>query len=559
MLKFGKQESKSLLTETQTTTLSGAKILIKTLKRLGVDTIFGYPGGIVLSVYDELFKQNDIKHILVRHEQSAVHAAEGYARVSGKCGVVLVTSGPGATNTVTGLANAYLDGYPVVVLTGQVQASLIGKDAFQEVNIVDITKSCTKANYQVTDVKNLQPVLEKAFNTAMSGKKGPVVVDLAKNIFTDSAVFTPASIFSKPVVKYSQEQIKSVLKELCSASRPVIAAGGGIIHGKASSELIELAKLLDIPVVNTMMALGSYPCENENYLGMVGIFGSYSANQTLRESDLILSIGARFNDRITCCFPDGELSRKFIQVDINENEISRIIPAYLSVCGDSKLVLADLICEFKNGGYTLNPEQKSWLKHVIEFKSQNRKNHKISEKLHSYEVIDAISNFTKDMEPWVCTEVGQHQLWAAQNFTFSKPGQFITSGGSGTMGFGLPAAIGASIADKQHPVICIAGDGSLQMNFQELAVCVDYNLPVKLFVLNNGYLGMVRQLQQNFYESRFSETKISNPDFIKLADAYGIKSIRVAQSNAILPALEEAFAVKGPVLVEFLVEPLEVV
>lgn len=559
MLKFGKQESRLLLTNTQTITLSGAKILIKTLKRLGVDTIFGYPGGIVLGVYDELFKQNEIKHILVRHEQAAVHAAEGYSRVSGKCGVVLVTSGPGATNTVTGLANAYLDGSPVVVLTGQVQASLIGKDAFQEVNIIDMTKSCTKANYQVTDVKELQSALEKAFYTAMNGKKGPVLVDLAKNIFTDSCRFDSASIFTKTEIKYSLGQIKSVLTELASASRPVIVSGGGVVQSNASMELIQLAEILNIPVVNTMMALGTYPEEKENYLGMIGIFGNYSANQTLRESDLILSVGARFNDRITCCFPDGELKRKFIQIDINEKEISRIIPAYLSVTGDAKSILTDLIYEFKNGGYGQNSEQKSWLKRAIEFKSQNRKNHKISEKLHSFEVIEAISDFTKDMAPVVCTEVGQHQLWTAQNFKFTMPGQFITSGGSGTMGFGLPAAIGASIAVNKQPVICISGDGSLQMNFHELATCADYNLPVKLFVINNGYLGMVRQLQQKFYEGRFSQTKISNPDFIKLAEAYGIKGIRVENENDIMPALQDAFESEGTVLVEFIVEPLEVV
>lgn len=559
MLKFGKQESKLLLTDTQTITLSGAKILIKTLAKLGVDIIFGYPGGIVLGVYDELYKQNEIKHILVRHEQAAVHAAEGYARVSGKCGVVLVTSGPGATNTVTGLANAYLDGYPVVVLTGQVQASLIGKDAFQEVNIIDITKSCTKANFQVTDVKDLQPTLEKAFHTAMEGKKGPVVVDLAKNIFTETARYLPSLIFTKKQPAYSSNLIKEILNEICLAHKPVIVAGGGVIQGNASLELIEFAKLLNIPVVNTMMALGSFPYYEENYLGMVGIFGSYSANQTLRESDLILSVGARFNDRITCCFPDGELKRKFIQIDINENEISRIIPAYLSVCGNAKSILSDLICEFKNGGYIQNPEQTIWLKRAIDFKSQNRKNHKISEKLHSFEIIDAISDFTKDMMPVVCTEVGQHQLWTAQNFKFTRPGQFITSGGSGTMGFGLPAAIGVCAADKEHPVICIAGDGSLQMNFHELATCVDYNLPVKLFVLNNGYLGMVRQLQQNFYESRFSETKISNPDFVKLAEAYGIKAMRVETREEIIPALRETFMAAAPVLVEFIIEPMEVV
>ena len=548
-----------MLANTQTETLSGAKILIKTLKQLDVDTIFGYPGGIVLSIYDELFKQNDIKHILVRHEQAAVHAADGYARVSGKCGVVLVTSGPGATNTVTGIANAYLDGFPLVVLTGQVQASLIGKDAFQEVNIIDITKSCTKANYQVTDVKDLQQVLEKAFNTAISGKKGPVVIDLAKNIFSETVEFNPQTIFQTPQKKYSPDLIKNILNEICNAKRPVIVAGGGVIHSDASEELLSLTKILNIPVINSMMSLGCYPQEKENYLGMYGIFGSFSANQALRESDLILSLGARFNDRITCCFKDGKLNGKFIQVDINKDEISRNLKADISVNADIKNVLSDLICELKTNSYLQNSEQRLWMQRTAGFKEKNKKNHKISEKLHSFEVIEAISDFTKDMEPIVCTEVGQHQLWTAQNFKFTKNTNFLTSGGLGTMGFGLPAAIGACIADSGRPVICISGDGSLQMNISELETCRDYNLPVKLFVLNNGYLGMVRQLQEQFFGSRFSETKISNPDFVKMSEAYGIKGFSVQTKEELLSSIKKAFEIDGPVLVDIKTEAIEVV
>lgn len=295
---------------TEIITLTGAQIIIETLKKLGVDTIFGYPGGIVLSVYDELFKQKNIKHYLVRHEQAAVHAAEGYARVSGKCGVVLVTSGPGASNTVSGIANAYLDGYPLVVLTGQVFSSLIGKDAFQEVDIIDITKSCTKANYQVRNVKELEKTLVEAFHTAMSGKQGPVVVDLAKNIFTETSEFIPSISYEINKPQFSKADVKAALNEICTAKRPVIVAGGGIVQSEAYKELKELVKLLGIPVVNTMMGLGTYPQDDENYLGMIGIFGQVSANQVLRESDLIFSIGARFNDRITCCFQNQELERK---------------------------------------------------------------------------------------------------------------------------------------------------------------------------------------------------------------------------------------------------------
>lgn len=543
----------------ETITLTGAKILIETLKKLGVKAVFGYPGGIVLSVYDELYKQNDIKHYLERHEQSAVHAAEGYARVSGKCGVVLVTSGPGATNTVTGIANAYLDGYPLVILTGQVAVPLIGKDAFQEVNIIDMTKSCTKANYQVTDVKDLENTLIEAFKIAMEGKQGPVVVDLAKNIFSENAEFNSSITVCEQKPAIYLPDIKSALKEICLAERPVIVAGGGIVQGEASNEVREFAKMLNIPVVNTMMGLGTYPQDEENYLGMIGIFGQVSANQCVRESDLVFSVGARFNDRVTCCFPNGELKRKFIQLDINEKEISRIIPAYQALIGDAKAILTGMISELKSGAYVKNPRQSDWLEKSVSLKSKNKQNKKISNKLHSFEVIEAIYEYTKTMEPVVSTEVGQHQLWTAQNYKFTRPRQFITSGGSGTMGFGLPAAIGASIAQGGKPVICISGDGSFQMNFHELATCVDYNLPVKIFVLNNGYLGMVRQLQQNLCGGRYSETGISNPDFVKLAESYGVLGIRVQSTDEILSALHEVFENRGPAIVDFVVEPMEVV
>lgn len=545
----------------KTLTLTGAQILIKTLKNLEVDTIFGYPGGIVLGVYDELYKQNDIKHYLVRHEQSAVHAAEGYARVSGKCGVVLVTSGPGATNTVTGIANAYLDGSPLVVLTGQVSANLIGKDAFQEVDIIDMTKSCTKANFQVKNAADLEKTLEKAFNTAMSGKRGPVVVDLAKNIFSEEGEFSSsASVLNlMPSAQVAESDIISALKEICASKRPVIVAGGGVVQAEASDELIEFARLLNIPVVSTMMALGSYPQDCENYLGMIGIFGQNSANQAIRESDLIFSIGARFNDRITCCFSQDDLSRKFIQLDINEKEISRIIPAYIGLCGHAKNILSEMSVELKSWNYLENPMHSDWLEYTKSLKKQNKVNKKISEKLHSFEVIERIYEFTKDMNPVVTTEVGQHQMFTAQNYKFFAPRKFITSGGSGTMGFGLPAAIGASIAGGFAPVICISGDGSFQMNSQEIAMCVDYNIPVKILILNNGYLGMVRQLQQKFCDGRFSQTQILNPDFVKLAESYGITGIRVKTESEILPAMRKIFDSKGPALIDFVVEPMEVV
>ena len=547
----------TVLNKEKTEILTGAQIIVKTLKQLGVDTIFGYPGGIVLSIYDELFKQNDIKHYLVRHEQAAVHAAEGYARVSGKCGVVLVTSGPGASNTVSGIANAYLDGYPLVVLTGQVVSNLIGKNAFQEVNIVDITKSCTKAAFQVTSVNNLENTLVRAFDCAMSGKRGPVVVDMAKDIFTAECKYMPEVNLQVNETNGFVGDVTEILNEIISAKHPVVVAGGGVVASKADKELFNFVKALDIPIVNTMMALGSYPQNYKNYLGMIGIFGQKSANQVLRESDLIFSIGARFNDRITCCFNKEELGRKFIQLDISEDEISRNIPAFYTLVGDARLILGKMNEELQKRGYS--PVHEAWLNEACALKKLNDINMKISEKLHSFEVIQEIYNYTKDMNLPVTTEVGQHQLWTAQNYKFKYPGQFITSGGAGTMGFGFPAAIGASIAGGKSPVICIAGDGSFQMNEQELAVCYDYNIPVKIFILNNGYLGMVRQLQQKGFEGRYAETKISNPDFIKLAEAYNIPGIRVEKREDIQAALDKAFAVSSPYVVDFTVEPMEVV
>lgn len=540
-----------------TKTLTGAQIIVKTLKTLGVDTIFGYPGGIVLSIYDELFKQNDIKHILVRHEQAAVHAAEGYARVSGKCGVVLVTSGPGAANTVSGIANAYLDGYPLVVLTGQVFSSLIGKNAFQEVNILDITKSCTKAGFQITSAEQIQDTLYKAFNCATSGKKAPVVVDMAKNVFTEQVEFvekTPDLIKEQSVIKGN---LAGVLSEIINAKNPVVIAGGGVVHSHCEKELYNFVKQLEIPVVNTLMSLGTYPQDDKNYAGMIGIFGSYAANQTLKESDLILSIGARLNDRITCCFKEKELERKFIQLDINANEISNNVPASDSITGDAGTVLKEMnkILDSKDKNWNFS----AWLEHVQGLKKHNKVNSKISDKMHSYEVIQKIYEYTKDMDMIVTTEVGQHQLWTAQNYKFKRAGRFLTSGGSGTMGFGFPAAIGASIALDKAPVICIAGDGSFQMNEQELAVCKDYNLPIKIFIMNNGYLGMVRQLQQKGFEKRYSETQISNPDFIKLADAYNITAVNVNTIEDLAKALPKVFSENAPYIINCNVEPMEVV
>lgn len=539
--------------QSTTQTLTGAQIVTATLKNLGVDTIFGYPGGIVLKVYDELFTDSDIKHILCRHEQACVHAAEGYSRSFGgqKPGVVLVTSGPGATNLVTGLANAYLDGYPLVVLTGQVSKELIGKDAFQEVNIVDIARPCTKEAYQVTDVRDLEKTLVEAFHTALSGKKGPVVIDLAKNIFTETTEFDGMKL--PPFeVRSDLDKIPRILSLLNDAERPVIVAGGGVLHSNAAHELASLACGLSIPVVSTMMGLGAFPQSSPLYFGMIGLFGSYSANQILRKSDLIISLGARFNDRISCCFPNGELERNLIQIDINDYEIFRIFNARMGVKGDIKEILDGLLSK-------VSKDFTDWAQEAQVLKARNKLPAKKSEKLHSYQVIDALYDYTKNKSLTVATEVGQHQLWCAKGYKFNRPGQFITSGGLGTMGFGFPAAIGASIAQQRAPVICVTGDGSLQMNIQELATCAEYGLPVKILVLNNGYLGMVRQLQEKMCEKRYAQTRIQNPDFVGLAKAYGIDALRVEKIEEIPAALEKCFASNAPFLIDFIIEPMEVV
>ena len=547
-----------MITKNDIQTEKGSKLVIDTLKSLGVDTIFGYPGGIVLDLYDELYKQKDIKHILVRHEQSAVHAAEGYARVTGKCGVVLVTSGPGATNTVSGIVNAYLDGYPVVVLTGQVFKNLIGKDAFQEANICSITKSCTKKVFQITEAKDIRKTLIEAFKIATSGKKGPVVVDLAKNIFSEDVSLSDdnfVQVSEENFVKVNDSAIERLLNRIGNSSKPVVVAGGGVIHSKAEDNLYKFVKTLGLPIVDTMMGLGAYPQDDENYFGMVGIFGDKAANQLIKESDLILSIGARFNDRITCMFKDVDLSKKFVQIDINENEISRVINAVDFICADANSVLAKM--NEKLNSKSFENKFNKWLLQSQDFRKLNVERKKSTNLLHSFEVIRNIQEFTKDKDLIFTSEVGQHQLWAVQNLKFSKERRILVSGGAGTMGFGFPAAIGASVAKPNLPIVCITGDGSFQMGEQELATCVDYNLNVKIMILNNGYLGMVRQLQEKNCGGRYSQTKISNPDFVKLAQSYGISAVRVSSIAEVDEALNLSFATDKPFIIEFMVEPME--
>jgi acetolactate synthase-1/2/3 large subunit len=556
-----------MINNIKTKELTGAKIFMEALRKEGVSTIFGYPGAIILSIYEELYHCDDIKHYLVRHEQAAVHAAEGYARITGKCGVVLVTSGPGATNTITGIANAYLDGYPLIVFTGQVSANLIGNDAFQEADILGITRSCTKHNYLVKDVKDLAKTIKEAFYIATTGKPGPVVIDLAKNILEASAEFSEEDyakdIFIEgynPTYKGNLKQISKALTLLCEAKRPAIIAGGGVLTSNASKELTELARLLNVPVATTLMGIGTYPLDDEKALGMLGMHGNYWANYAVSDCDVLFAIGTRFNDRITGPLTKFAKDSQIIHIDIDPCSISKNVPVDVPIVGDAKTVLDAMIKEFKAENYEINKEAKAeWFEQIKEWKKYRVIPEVQSEKLHAHTVLEKVYEYTKQYNPVVATEVGQHQMWTAQAFQFKEPRKLLTSGGLGTMGFGFPAAMGACLADRSQLVLNIAGDGSIQMNIQELATCVEYDLPVKVIIMNNGYLGMVRQWQEKMYEQHYSGTQISGPNFVKVAEAYGAKGIRVEKEEEIFPALKEALEYPGPVFLDFIIEPFETV
>ncbi len=544
--------------------MTGAKIFLECLRKEGVDKIFGYPGGSILHIYDELYKCDFIKHYLVRHEQAAVHAAEGYARVTGKPGVVLVTSGPGACNAVTGIANAYYDSYPLVVFTGQVDSKLIGNDAFQEADIVGITRTCCKHNYLVKNVSDLPRIIKESFHIARTGKPGPVVVSLPKDVLTSVREFKyPEKIDLagyNPTYEGHPIQCRRALKALCEAQRPVIIAGGGVIHSDAWQEIRELAKKLNIPVATTLMGIGAFPQGEELSLGMLGMHGTYWANHAVSNCDVLFAVGTRFSDRITGCLKRFCKDAKVIHVDIDPCSISKTVQADTPIVGDAKNVLNLMINEFNTGKYAYNIQARNaWVQQVNEWK------HNVGMKavkdgiMSPQDVIEAISRKTKDKDVIIATEVGQHQMWTAQLYEFTKPRQLITSGGLGTMGFGFPAAVGAQIAAPEKLVFNIAGDGSIQMNIQELMTCVDYKIPVKIAVINNGYLGMVRQWQEKLFNKHYSQTPITSPDYVKLAEAYGVLGMRITKEEDIDAALDKAIAYDGPVIMDFVVEPFEMV
>lgn len=552
------------VTDEKTKLMTGAQILLECLKKEGVDEVFGYPGGSILNLYDALYDCKDIKHYLVRHEQAAIHAAEGYARVSGRPGVAFVTSGPGACNAITGIANAYYDAYPIIVFTGQVSLNLIGNDAFQEADIVGITRSCCKHNYLVKDVKQLAHVIKEAFHIATTGKPGPVVIDLPKNILTAKAEFEwPEKVKLpgyNPTYEGHPKQMSRALQLLCKAKKPVIISGGGVLHSKAEEVLAELAQKLNVPVTTTLMGIGTFNTDSPLSLGMMGMHGEYAANLSVNDCDVLFAIGTRFSDRITGNLKKFAPEAEIVHIDIDPCSISKSVRVDIPIVGDAKNVLTAMLKEFDEQQYDINAKEKAkWLEKIAERKQVKAQLAAETSALNPVTVIKKIYEVTKDLDPIITTEVGQHQMWTAQLYKFHKTRRLVTSGGLGTMGFGFPAAIGANVALKDKVVIDVAGDGSFQMNIQELATCVDYNIPVIIAVINNGWLGMVRQWQERIFHEHYSQTKISSPDYVKVAEAYGALGFRVEKEEEIEPVLKKAIEARRPVVIDFRVEPFEMV
>ena len=545
--------------------MTGSKIIIESLIKEGVDTIFGYPGGAVLNIYDELLNYKDkIKHILVRHEQGAAHAADGYARASGKVGVVLVTSGPGATNTITGIATANMDSVPMVILTGQVTTNLIGNDAFQEADTVGITRPCTKHNYLVKDIKDLARTIKEAFYIASTGRPGPVLIDIPKDITSSVYEFDyPETVELRgysPTYFGHRVQISKLAAGILASKRPLLYIGGGVISSNASGELKELAELLDLPVTSTLMGLGGFPSEHSLFFGMLGMHGTYAANMAISNADFIVAVGARFDDRVTGKVEEFGKKAKFAHIDIDPSSIGKNVKIEIPVVGDVKSVLNSLleILNNKNEEISSNRyDRLSWLEEINAWKYEHPLLYKMNDIIKPQYVIEKINELTGG-DAIIATEVGQSQMWTAQFYKFKDPRTILTSGGLGTMGYGFPAAIGAQIACPDKTVFDIAGDGSIQMNIQELATAVQYNLPVKIAIINNNFLGMIRQWQELFYNKRYSFSEMNvNPDFVKLAEAYGAVGLRANTPDEVGPVIEEALSINKPVIMDFVVDKEE--
>ena len=534
--------------------MTGGEILIESLKREGVEVIFGIPGGALLPILDKLYDA-PIRFILTRHEQAAAHAADGYARATGKVGVCMATSGPGATNLVTGIANAYMDSIPIVAITGQVRTNLIGNDAFQEADVVGITRPITKHSYLVKDVGNLARIIKESFHIALTGRPGPVVIDMPVDVQMAETEFSypkEADIRGyNPTYEGHPGQIKRAAKVISESIRPIIYAGGGVVISGGADELTELARKTKIPVTTTLLGLGSFPQDDELSLDMLGMHGTAFANHAIMESDLIIAIGARFDDRVTGKLDEFAPGAKIIHIDIDPASLSKNVQVDIPIVGDAKNILSRLNKIVKP------PDIPRWLKQIGQWKEKNPLTYKDDDKLRPQYVVEQIYAATKG-EAIICTEVGQNQMWAAQFFKYTKPRRFISSGGLGTMGYGFPAAIGAQVGKPDIPVFDIAGDGSFQMNIQELTTAVVNKLPVNVAILNNAYLGMVRQWQELFYKRRYSATHlVGNPDFVKVAEAYGATGITVTKKDEVRPAIDKALSIAGPVVLDFKVEEEE--
>ncbi len=544
--------------------LRGADIFVKSLIDEGVSHLFGYPGGAVLHIYDALYKQTDIEHILVRHEQGATHAADGYARATGKPGVVLVTSGPGVTNTITGIATAYLDSIPMVVFSGQVIRSMIGNDAFQEVDAIGISRPCVKHNFLVKDVKELASTIKKAFYVAKSGRPGPVLVDIPKDVTADMCEYSyPQDIDMRsyrPVTKGHPGQIKRAIKLLVSAKKPMVYTGGGVILGEAHEELTQMTQSLGYPITNTLMGLGAYPASDKQFLGMLGMHGTYEANMAMHHCDVLLAIGARFDDRVTGDLEQFCPNAKIIHIDVDPASISKNVPVDIPIVGDVKSVLTDInrtlgsqLHKIDQNAIALWWDQiKEWQKlDCLRFDRQ-------SEKIKPQYVIETLHELTNG-DAYITSDVGQHQMWAAQFYKFNKPRRWINSVGLGTMGYGLPAAMGVKVAFPDETVACISGEASLVMCIQELSTCLQYGLPVKIILLNNRYMGMVRQWQEFFYDKRYSHSYMDAlPDFVKLADSFGHVGMRVENASDVKDALKQGLGMKDRlVLMDFITDQTE--
>lgn len=545
-------------------TITGAEILIRCLNEEKVKFVFGYPGGAVLHIYDEIFKQNGFKHILVRHEQAAVHAADAFSRATGEVGVALVTSGPGATNAVTGIATAYMDSIPLVVISGQVPVPAIGMDAFQEVDMVGITRPCVKHNFLVKDVKDIAATMKKAFYIAASGRPGPVVVDIPKDITAHLAeYFYPKTIEMRsysPVLKGHGGQIKKAVKLLLEAKRPMIYTGGGLVLGDAAHELVKLVRALNYPVTNTLMGLGGYPATDPQFVGMLGMHGTYEANMAMQNCDVLIAVGARFDDRVIGNPKHFDVKgRTIIHIDVDPSSISKRVRVDVPIVGHVQSVLREMNEVLATEHANAKPNIADWWKQINEWRTVESMVYQNStEVIKPQYVIEKLWEVTNG-DAYVTSDVGQHQMWAAQYYKFDKPRRWINSGGLGTMGVGLPYAMGCQFADKHAQVACVTGEGSIQMNIQELSTCAQYGLPIKVILLNNRYLGMVRQWQEFFYENRHSESYMDSlPDFVKLAESYGHVGMQITNPNDVEGALKEAFAKKDKfVFMDFITDQYE--